>query len=238
MFIRFQRILPLAIGLLVLALGRRLEAATRVWSGAFNGSWNNAKNWDGGVVPRSGDDLRFPIDAPVQTVSNNLAISFGTIAIDGRYTFSGNPILARNFGGASAIGPAVVLNKLILQPNGNIAAGVELTLQLQGPVVLGGGQAIFQGGLGLQFLDAISGPAGITVRDGLVSSGTPIPTEAPPSSRTLAFWNWSVRRPDRIPPWERPQTSPRFSQEERCDSGEFKDCPNPFFSTAGVPFPG
>ena len=154
--------------LILLAWGGGAEAATRVWSGAVNGSWGTAKNWVGGVAPRAVDDLYFPANAPVLSVSNTVSLSFGIIQIDGPYVISGNPILAKGVVGAAETGVASILNKLILQPNGTIGVAVELSLQLKGPVVLGAGQSTFQGGLGLQFFDSISGPAGITVREGFV----------------------------------------------------------------------
>lgn len=81
-----------------------LSAATRTWTGAADGLWSNAANWDSGV-PVAGDDLLFPgtlAAGASRTAVNDLAAAtaFHSIAIAGvqrnaatQYALSGNAIV-------------------------------------------------------------------------------------------------------------------------------------------------
>lgn len=82
----------------------RLTPNTDIWAGmgtpvAGVYNWNVAANWSGGV-PKAGDDLIFPADAPAASLANNNNLSgavFNSIRVDGPgYVLSGNAVSVGN----------------------------------------------------------------------------------------------------------------------------------------------
>ena len=61
----------LAIVSLILCLAIRVDAATKVWTGAKDERWSNPTNWAGGIIPRQLDSLEFPGDANVRVCNND-----------------------------------------------------------------------------------------------------------------------------------------------------------------------
>lgn len=153
------------VGVLVLVGTTRLSAATRNWKGTTDGSWARADNWLGGVAPKAGDVLVFPIGAlPGQTprgISNTVALAFNTVSLNSGYRLTGNSILALNFGGFAEVGESVVATKVILQPGGTIRTVGELSLRFTDGVLLSGGENRI-GGV-LDFQGVISGPGGVWI---------------------------------------------------------------------------
>lgn len=74
----------------------KAEAAVRTWTGATNGSWSVASNWDTSLVPVTGDDLVFPGGASNLSNVNDLTENtiFNSITFSsGGYNISGNSII-------------------------------------------------------------------------------------------------------------------------------------------------
>ncbi len=70
-----------------------MAPATSIWSGAVNGLWSNAGNWD--TPPTAGSDLVFPAGAANLTNTNDLAAgtSFASFTVSGGgYTIDGSAI--------------------------------------------------------------------------------------------------------------------------------------------------
>src|SRR5690348_8871987 len=63
------------------ALEARLAPAVSTWSGAIDGLWSNAGNWD--VPPASNNDLVFPAGATNLSTANDLAAgtTFGSMTV-------------------------------------------------------------------------------------------------------------------------------------------------------------
>ena len=75
------------------SLEDRRVFAVSTWTGALDGLWSNAGNWD--VAPVAGDDLSFPSTAAQFSSQNDLGsgLTFGNITISGaNYNISGNNI--------------------------------------------------------------------------------------------------------------------------------------------------
>ena len=151
-----------------MALAATGQAATVTWS-AFpeNGLWSNGNNWNGGLVPKPGDDLVFSISYfPDTTMTNDLAdgIAFRSITFEANgYTLGGNAITfvgglgPFTIGCTTAVGPEnntisipiVASGNLLLKAvpgcsltlNGPISAAGGLTAWGGGPVILGGDQS-------------------------------------------------------------------------------------------------
>ncbi|HYM59902.1 MAG TPA: Ig-like domain repeat protein [Thermoanaerobaculia bacterium] len=88
-----------------------LLATTRTWTGAVNGSWSNAANWDG-AVPVAGDDLVFSAAGSNKNTSNDLpaGTQFHSIAFTGgSYNVGGNAI-AIGSGGISNSAPSASMS--------------------------------------------------------------------------------------------------------------------------------
>src|SRR5260221_9608269 len=86
--------LRLAIVLLLFALMTlSASAATRTWTGAGGSAlWSSAANWDGGVAPKSGDDLVF---AGQSTQNDLTGLSLASITVTaGAPVVSGNSVTA------------------------------------------------------------------------------------------------------------------------------------------------
>lgn len=76
------------------SLEDRRVFAVSTWSGAVNGLWSNAGNWD--TPPNPGDDLVFPAFASQLTTLNDLptGITYGNITFqDANYDLAGNGVL-------------------------------------------------------------------------------------------------------------------------------------------------
>lgn len=100
-----RRLLLAGSLLLVAFVPLAASAATRVWTGAGGSAlWSNGTNWDGGVAPKSGDDLVFA----GQSSQNDLTgLSLGSITVT-----AGSPVVSGNSVSAGAV--HVTGGKLIL----------------------------------------------------------------------------------------------------------------------------
>lgn len=164
-------LIALAAGLF-LKPGLSVRAADRIWTGDVNGNWSTAGNWQGGVAPKAGDVLRFPVVARRFVVTNQLALGFQAMSFEGNYTVTGSPLLTRYVsGGAFDDGPthrSEIFNKLILQPDGGIfGTSRSQPLGLRGNVVLSGGINRLELGA-LTFDDVISGPGSLRITNATV----------------------------------------------------------------------
>ncbi len=79
--------------------GRNLPSATNVWTGAGGeDNWNVAQNWSLQRVPRNGDNLVFPSQAPsINSINDIPGLQLGNIEIDApttvsNYSIFGDPI--------------------------------------------------------------------------------------------------------------------------------------------------
>ena len=85
------------------------SAATRTWNGSASAYWTNLANWQGGVLPGSGDDVVFPDSATRKTVTNTM----DTPALHS-VTFSGSNYVLQGAGGVYL----VITNRLQSQAPG------------------------------------------------------------------------------------------------------------------------
>src|SRR5688572_22822200 len=69
-------------------------SATLTWTGAVDGKWSVAANWNPAVVPASGDALSFPDAVAQKNVENDLLAAFvaKSLQFAGDYTVSGNTV--------------------------------------------------------------------------------------------------------------------------------------------------
>jgi autotransporter-associated beta strand protein len=115
-------VLASALSLAFGTAGRAAPISARVWSGgAFPlTNWDNRLNWVGSRIPKAGDDVVFPSDAPGMTNFNDLSVgtTFNSITLGGPgyLLFSGTPfvlsagIVSTNTAGANTIAGALVIN--------------------------------------------------------------------------------------------------------------------------------
>src|SRR5688572_5379856 len=75
-----------------------LDAAIRRWDGSSSGLWSAGANWEGGVAPANGDQLRFPGGGVTRrTITNDLpnlrpSFAFFEGADSGGYILRGNAL--------------------------------------------------------------------------------------------------------------------------------------------------
>lgn len=126
----------------------------RTWSGAAGNLWSNAGNWMGGVIPQSGDRLRFPAGAANLSNTNDLAgLSLHSIVFEGAgYALGGNGVVLTNaISVAAGASGNVVAIPVDVQANAvSIALGREslrLTSALagNGPVAISAGELALSG---------------------------------------------------------------------------------------------
>jgi hypothetical protein len=160
----------------------RADAATRTWKPfTADALWSNPANWEEGVAPVDGDDLRFPKPAVTPaTVVNDIAnLQVHTLATSGDFTITGQPFTLTNslFGEGNATfdvhitlrgdqiwtmhGYHVVLNQGV-EINGklHVVRSGRLTGGLRIPGVVSGTGSLFNDGAVLELLNAntYSGP--------------------------------------------------------------------------------
>ena len=88
------RLTRLALALLPLLHAGHAQTATVTWVGPSGGSWFNAVNWSGGVLPNAGDDVLLG--------SSDMSISFVSVAV-ASVSGSGTLILSRDGGLTSGL---------------------------------------------------------------------------------------------------------------------------------------
>jgi hypothetical protein len=104
-----HRITLLVCGLALLGSTTNADAATRTWKAfTVDNLWSNTANWEEGVAPVDGDDLRFPVPGGggAVTVVNDIAnLRVHTLVTNGDYTITGQPFTLLNslFGEGNAI---------------------------------------------------------------------------------------------------------------------------------------
>jgi hypothetical protein len=158
------------------------DAAFRTWKPfTADNLWSNPANWEEGVAPVDGDDLRFPTPAvtPATVVNDIPNLEVHTLATTGDFTITGQPFTLTNslFGTGTATydvhitlrgdqiwtmhGYHVVLNqgvelngKLHIVRSGRLAGGLRI------PGVVSGTGSLFNDGAVLELLNAntYSGP--------------------------------------------------------------------------------
>ena len=80
-----------------LTFGTANAAGTATWTGATDGNWNVATNWQGNTLPSNGDALVFPNAAANHTMTNNLAGSWDSIDFQGSgFNITGNSVSVAN----------------------------------------------------------------------------------------------------------------------------------------------
>jgi LPXTG-motif cell wall-anchored protein len=80
-----------------LTFGTANAAGTATWTGATDGNWNVATNWQANTLPSNGDALVFPNAAANHTMTNNLAGSWDSIDFQGTaFNISGNTVSVAN----------------------------------------------------------------------------------------------------------------------------------------------
>jgi hypothetical protein len=96
-------------GLALLGGTTSAEAAVRNWKAfTVDNLWSNPANWEEGVAPVDGDDLRFPVPGgggPVTLVNDIANLRVHTLVTNGNYTITGQPFTLLNslFGSGTAI---------------------------------------------------------------------------------------------------------------------------------------
>jgi fibronectin-binding autotransporter adhesin len=147
-----------------------LSAATVTWSGATNGNWNDAGNWD--TLPVAGDDLHFFGSANLATTNDfPVDISFNSITFDsgaGAFTLSGNRItlagnITNNDDDLQTINLAMIVNGATTI---NTAFTGNITL---GGVVSGTGSLTKDGTQTLNLRAANTYSGGTTLNGGITS---------------------------------------------------------------------
>ncbi len=96
-------------GLALLGSTTNADAATRTWKAfTVDNLWSNTANWEEGVAPVDGDDLRFPVPGgggPATVVNDIANLRVHTLVTNGDYTITGQPFTLLNslFGSGTAI---------------------------------------------------------------------------------------------------------------------------------------
>lgn len=158
------------------SLEDRRVFAVSTWSGAVNGLWSNAGNWD--VAPVAGDDLVFPSTAAQFTTQNDLAsgLSFGNITFSGSsYNLGGNSLLLTGtISSTVPIGTDTIGLDINFTGPANInVAQANANLALAGAVTAAGG--LTKTGTGLLTLSGTSSFDGnITVNAGTLKNNTDV----------------------------------------------------------------
>ena len=158
----------LVSGFSILASVAPTQAATNVWDGgAFpDTNWANGLNWEGDVVPGTGDDLVFPEGVPGRTNQNNLpaGLVINSITLDGAgYFLSGTAPFVLNAGVASTGAGVNTISTPILINGSNcqfstVSGG---TLVLNGNLNLNGQRASFAAGGSIFMFSTITNSGGI-----------------------------------------------------------------------------
>src|SRR4051812_12593994 len=148
---RLRPVLP-AIAILLAAV----SASAAVWDGSSSGFWSNPNNWQGGTLPTSGSNVRFPTGVTRRVTTNDISgLHLTDITFeDSDYVVRGQAITLQNPGtsagpgitASQASGPATVACPLgfdafipeafffVFNAGGSTAA----TLNIQGPATLNG----------------------------------------------------------------------------------------------------
>jgi len=156
------------------SLEDRRVFAVSIWSGAVNGLWSNAGNWD--VAPVAGDDLVFPSTAAQFSTQNDLAsgLTFGNITISGaNYDIGGNSIrLTGQVASTVTVGSDNISLDIAFDGPGTInVAQANANLSLAGAVSASGG--LTKTGTGLLTLTNSSSYTGsINVNAGTLKNNT------------------------------------------------------------------
>lgn len=164
-------------------------SAVKTWDGGgADANWQTAANWAGDVAPVSNDDLVFPAAAAQFATNNNFLLftTFRSLALEGGYTISGNPLRLTNgivaSGGAQTINTAITLSgaqTFTINPAATVVTiallsvgSNALTLDGAGSVgigVLSGTGAITKNGLGVSLIAGASGYTGaLNINDGIL----------------------------------------------------------------------
>lgn len=140
------------------------HAATRTWSGAVDGLWSTAGNWQGGV-PGSGDALLFPSGAANRANTNDLPpddVYESLVFLGAGYTIGGNAIgLSGGISTASGVFGNRIDAPLRLEASQTIVGGSTI---LGGAIDLGANDLSFDGVV--QVDGVISGSGGVHVISG------------------------------------------------------------------------
>src|SRR6266567_2250941 len=73
-----------------LSLIPRAQASIKTWNGSASSFWAGAANWDGGIAPVNGDDLKFPEGPSNLATTNSLGLNPNSIALAGsNYVIAG-----------------------------------------------------------------------------------------------------------------------------------------------------
>lgn len=149
-------------GLRLERLEDRTAPATAVWTGAgYDNFWSSAGNWQGNVVPSTGDDLVFPVASQLN-IFNDLqpATPFRSLTITGSgYTFTGNGVLlSEGITARNTTGTNTIVFFLGLQKSQTFTLVAELsTLNLQGGIDIGGTSLTIAGRGALSLSGGLSG---------------------------------------------------------------------------------
>ncbi len=160
--------------LATLASSTSLSAAVRTWTGSGStNNWSEAANWQGNVVPVTGDDLNFPDGVFKVVTNNNLAttLNFKSLTISGAaYVINGNALrLGGNIvsGGVNSNNTINVNVQLTGAATASISVGTDTQLALM--KTISGTKSIVKQGFGRLFLAGSNTFSGqLTVNGGAV----------------------------------------------------------------------
>jgi autotransporter-associated beta strand protein len=157
----------LICGLALLGSTTNADAAMRNWKAfTVDNLWSNPANWEEGVAPVDGDDLRFPVPGgggPVTVVNDIAGLEVHTLVTNGNFTITGQPFTLTNslFGSGS-----VVYDVHITMVGDQIWTLHSYNITLNGGLTLGGAltsvSGIFAPGT-LRMTGVLSGNGSVTV---------------------------------------------------------------------------
>lgn len=131
-------------GLGLEALESRLAPATSIWSGAVDGLWSKAGNWN--IPPTAGSDLVFPDSAANLSNTNDLTagMSFASLTVSG--------------GGYTIDGAAINLNGVLDAAQASGTGTINLPINFTGPATV----EVDQAGAILVLGEVLSGSGGLS----------------------------------------------------------------------------
>ena len=129
-----------------------VTSSPKVWSGAVNNLWSTGGNWNTGIAPVNGDELRFPDSASNRTMTNDLSglVLQSVTILSSPYTINGNGFSVT--GGMSlCCFPNTVINvpvTLAATQTVNASAQFNAPVDVNGfTVTWGGSPSVLSGGL-------------------------------------------------------------------------------------------
>lgn len=112
-----------------------LFAAERVWNGmAADGKFSSAQNWEGGILPNSGDTLRFTnISGTLENDLAGLSVSGFTLSSSGAVTWGGEKM--------------TVTGPVVLDAGGKLEISTPLCWESTEPFAMSGNEVVLSGAL-------------------------------------------------------------------------------------------